>query len=41
MMPTTTGKHLVGIFVPPERRTVAVETTVDIGSKPAVVKFSE
>ena len=41
MMPTTTGKHLVGIFVPPERRTVSVETTVEIGSKPAVVKFSE
>ncbi len=41
MMPTTTGKHVVGIFVPPERRTVAVETTVEIGSKPAVVKFGQ
>lgn len=41
MMPTSTGKHLVGIFVPSQRRTVAVETTVEVGSKPAVVKFSE
>ena len=41
MLPTTTGKHLVGIFVPQERRTVSVETTVEIGSKAAVVTFSE
>jgi len=41
MLPTTAGKHLVGIFVPRERRTMSVETTVEIGSKPAVVTFSE
>jgi serine/threonine protein kinase len=41
MLPTTAGKHLVGIFVPQERRTLSVETTVEIGSKPAVVTFSE
>jgi serine/threonine-protein kinase len=41
MLPTTAGKHTVGIFVPPERRTVLVETTVDLGAKPAVVKFRE
>jgi serine/threonine protein kinase len=41
MLPTTAGKHLVGIFVPPERRTVLVETTVEIGAKPTVVKFRE
>jgi len=41
MLPTTAGKHLVGIFVPRERRTLSVETTVEIGSKPAVVTFSE
>ena len=41
MLPTTAGKHIVGIFVPRERRTMSVETTVEIGSKPAVVTFSE
>jgi hypothetical protein len=41
MLPTTAGKHLVGVFVPQERRTVLVETTVAIGGKPSVVKFSE
>jgi hypothetical protein len=41
MLPTATGKHLVGIFVPQERRTVSVETTVEIGSRAAVVTFSE
>jgi len=41
MLPTTAGKHLVGIFVPQERRTVLVETTVAMGGKPSVVKFSE
>jgi len=40
-MPISPGKHLVGIFVPAERRTVLVETTVASGPKPAVVKFSE
>jgi hypothetical protein len=32
---------MVGIFVPPEGRAVLVETTVETGPKPAVVKFSE
>jgi serine/threonine protein kinase len=41
MVPTATGKHMVGIFVPPEGRAVLVETTVETGPKPAVVKFSE
>jgi hypothetical protein len=41
MLPTTAGKHLVGIFVPRERRTLSVEITVEIGSKPVVVTFSE
>lgn len=40
-LPTTAGKHLVGIFVPQERRSISVETTVEIGSKPAVVTFRE
>jgi len=41
MMPTSPGKHTVGIFVPTERRAVLVETTVENGSKPAVVTFRE
>jgi serine/threonine protein kinase len=41
MLPTTAGKHTVGLFVPPDRRTVLVETTVEIGAKPTVVKFRE
>jgi hypothetical protein len=40
-VPTTAGKHTVGIFVPSERRTVVVETTVEAGSQPAVVAFSQ
>jgi hypothetical protein len=41
MVPTRAGKHTVGIFVPQERRTILVEATVEIGSKPAVAKFRE
>lgn len=41
MVPTAAGKHLVGIFVPQERRTILVETTVAMGGKPVVVKFRE
>ena len=41
LLPTSPGKHLVGIFVPSERRTIVVETTVEAGAKPAVVKFSD
>ena len=41
LVPTKPGKHMVGIFVPSERRTLLVETTVEAGAKPAVVKFSE
>jgi hypothetical protein len=40
-LPTTAGKHMVGVFVPLDRRTVLVETTVELGAKPAVVKFRE
>ena len=40
-MPTSAGKHMVGIFVPHERRTVLVETTVAMGAKPAIVTFSQ
>jgi len=40
-LPTSSGKHLVGIFVPQERRIVSVETTVEVGSKPASVSFSQ
>jgi serine/threonine protein kinase len=38
---TSSGKHTVGIFVPSEQRTVAVETTVGAGSSPAKVVFSQ
>ncbi len=41
MMPVAAGKHVVGIFVPPEQRSVLVETTVAIGARPVVVKFSQ
>ena len=41
LVPTKPGKHLVGIFVPSERRTIVVEATVEAGAKPAVVKFSD
>jgi hypothetical protein len=41
MVPTSSGKHLVSIFVPQERRTVSVEATVEVGSKPASVSFSQ
>jgi serine/threonine protein kinase len=39
LLPIADGKHLVGIFVPAENRSVVVETTVEVGSKPAVVRF--
>ncbi len=39
LIPMPEGKHLVGIFVPAEDRWVFVETTVEIGSKPAVARF--
>ena len=41
LVPTKPGKHLVGIFVPRERRTILVETTVEAGAKPSAVKFSD
>jgi serine/threonine protein kinase len=37
----SSGKHSVGIFVPRERRSIAVETTVDMGAGPAAVTFNE
>jgi Protein kinase domain/PEGA domain len=39
LIPMPEGKHLVGIFVPAEDRSVFVETTVEIGSKAAVARF--
>jgi hypothetical protein len=41
MLPTTAGKHTVGIFVPLERRVLAVEAMVEAGAKPAHVRFGE
>jgi serine/threonine protein kinase len=41
MLPTSSGKHMVGIFVPHERRSVSVETTVEAGAKPTSVSFSQ
>lgn len=41
MLPTTPGKHTVGIFVPLERRVLAVEAVVEAGAKPAHVRFGE
>lgn len=41
MLPTTSGKHTVGIFVPAQGRAVTVETSVEGGSKPASVGFSQ
>jgi hypothetical protein len=41
MLPTTSGKHTVGIFVPQERRTFSVVTAVGVGSKPTKVDFSQ
>jgi hypothetical protein len=40
-VPTTVGKHMVGIFLPREKRAVSVAVTVEAGGKPATVKFSE
>jgi hypothetical protein len=39
LIPMPEGRHLVGIFVPAEDRSVFVETTVEIGSKAAVARF--
>lgn len=41
MIPTRAGKHLVGIYVVPENRTLAVEITVEMGPKPALATFNE
>jgi Protein kinase domain/PEGA domain len=41
LVPITAGKHQVGIFLPHERRIVMLETTVEVGGKPSVVKFIE
>jgi hypothetical protein len=41
LVPTKPGKHMVGIFVPQERRTILVEATVEAGAKPSAVKFSD
>jgi serine/threonine protein kinase len=41
MLPTTAGKHTVGIFVPLERRVLAVEAVVEAGANPAHVRFGE
>ena len=41
LLPTATGRHGVSIFVPTEGRSVSVEATVEVGSRPASVTFSE
>jgi len=41
MIPSTAGRHVVGIFVPPERRVLSVEITVETGSKPALTSFNQ
>jgi hypothetical protein len=41
LIPMTAGRHLVGIFVPAEDRSVLVGTTVEAGSKPAGVHFDQ
>jgi serine/threonine protein kinase len=41
MLPANAGKHTVGIFVPLERRVLAVEAVVEPGAKPTMVRFSE
>jgi hypothetical protein len=40
-VPTTVGKHTVGIYMPAERRVVTVEVTVEPKARPAMAKFSE
>ncbi len=41
-LPTGSGKHTIGIFVPPEQRTVAVEVQATVGgTSPAKVVFSQ
>jgi serine/threonine protein kinase len=41
MLPASSGKHTVGIFVPKEWRVLSLETTVEAGSKPARVTFND
>ncbi len=41
MLPTTAGKHTVGIFVPLARRVLALEVVVEAGAKPTIVRFGE
>jgi hypothetical protein len=40
-VPTTPGKHMVGVFLPGEKRVVSVAVTVEAGGKPAMARFSE
>jgi len=41
MLPTQSGRHTVGVFVPTAQRVLEVETTVEPGSRPASVSFSQ
>ncbi len=40
-LPTSAGKHMVGIFVPGQGRAVSVEVTVEAGPRSAFARFSE
>ena len=40
-LPTSPGKHMVGIFVPGQGHAVSVEVTVEAGPRPAFARFSE
>lgn len=40
-VPTTVGRHMVGIFLPGEKRVVSVAVTVEAGRRPASARFAE
>jgi hypothetical protein len=40
-VPTAIGKHMVGIYLPGEKRVVSVGVTVEPGGRAAMAKFSE
>jgi serine/threonine protein kinase len=40
-LPTSAGKHMVGIFVPGQGRAISVEVTVEAGPRSAFARFSE
>ncbi|MBN2574870.1 MAG: PEGA domain-containing protein [Deltaproteobacteria bacterium] len=40
-IPAAPGKHMVGIYLPAEKRVVSVAVTVEAGARPAMAKFNE